>query len=330
MKLVRTSLAAIAIVLAFTQPSFTEGQNYPSHLIVFGDSLSDTGNDLIATTSQFGLEIPPLGMYYQGRFTNGPVAFEYLWAMLRPGALPVMIPSLALGLQALPPDGAVSFAFGGTGSGVQTLTPGNFLAPGLKGQVAMFAASLHNQPAPPNALYAIWTGANDYPAEPFREFLQPEVVVRNIADAIITLHQLGARKILLVNMPEQSAPPEILLEHNKLLRKASVLLGALLPGLEIIQGDVTGLLPSLVPEFEPAVPLVDVLVPPAPGQQLPNSFCLFVAPTTCPTVPTFAPEQKFLFWDAGHPTTAVHERAAERLIDPVLKALRNDAKKLSR
>ena len=326
MKLVRTSLAAIAIVLAFTQPSFTEGQNYPSHLIVFGDSLSDTGNDLIAT-SQFGLEIPPLGMYYQGRFTNGPVAFEYLWAMLRTGALPVALPSLAL--QTLPPDGAVSFAFGGTGSGVQTLTPGNFYAPGLKGQVEMFAGLLNNQAAPSTALYAIWTGPNDYPAEPFREFLQPEVVIRNIAEAIIRLHGLGARKILLVNMPEQSAPPEILLEHNKLLRKASVLLAALLPGLDIIQGDVTGLLPSLVPEFEPAIPLVDVLVPPAPGQ-LPNSFCLFVDPTTCPQVPTFAPEQKFLFWDAGHPTTAVHERAAERLIVPVRKALRLDVRKLSR
>jgi hypothetical protein len=142
MKLVRTSLAAIAIVLALTQPSFTQGQNYPSHLIVFGDSLSDTGNDLIAT-SGFGLEIPPLGMYYQGRFTNGPVAFEYLWAMLR-NAPPVLLPSL--GLSALPANGAVSFAFGGTGSGVQTLTPGGFYAPGLLGQVGMFPR-LAAQPA---------------------------------------------------------------------------------------------------------------------------------------------------------------------------------------
>ena len=326
MNLVRTSLAAVAIVLALTQPSFTEGQNYPSHLIVFGDSLSDTGNDLIAT-SQFGLEIPPLGMYYQGRFTNGPVAFEYLWSLLRDGAPPLMLPSLAL--PALPQDGAVSFAFGGTGSGVLTLTPGNFLAPGLKGQVAMFAAMLNGQPAPPNALYAIWTGPNDYPAEEFREFLQPEVVISNISDAVRTLHALGARKILMVNMPEQSAPPDILLHHNKLLRKASEVLDAQLAGLDIIQADVVGLLPSLIPEFEVAVPLVDVLVPPAPGQQMPNSFCLFIDPTSCPTVPTFAPEQKFLFWDAGHPTTAVHERVAEHLIETVRKALRHDAKKLA-
>ena len=326
MKLVRTSLAAIAIVLAFTQPSFTEGQNYPSHLIVFGDSLSDTGNDLIAT-SGFGLEIPPLGMYFQGRFTNGPVAFEHLWALLRDGAPAYMPPSLAL--PAIPADGAVSFAFGGTGSGVQTLTPGNFLAPGLKGQVAMFAAMLNNQPAPPNALYAIWTGPNDYPAEPFREFLDPQVVVSNIADAVRTLHALGARKILMVNLPERSAPPDILLLHNKLLRKATELLDAQLDGLEIIQADVSGLLSTLIPEFEASVPLVDVLLPPAPGQPFPNSFCLFIDPTTCPQVPTFAADQKFLFWDAGHPTTAVHERVAEHLIGPVRKALRNDAKKLA-
>ena len=322
MKLVRTSLAAIAIVLALTQPSFTQGQNYPSHLIVFGDSLSDTGNDLIAT-SGFGLEIPPLGMYYQGRFTNGPVAFEYLWAMLR-NAPPVLLPSL--GLSALPANGAVSFAFGGTGSGVQTLTPGGFYAPGLLGQVGMFRDLLHNQPPPANALYAIWTGPNDYPAEPWRAFLRPEVVVGNIATAVASLYQLGARRILLVNMPEQSAPPDILAQHNKLLRKAAELLDARLPGLEIILGDVVGLLPSLVPEFEPAVPLVDVIVPPAPGAPYPNSFCLFIDPTTCPIVPTFAPEQKFLFWDAGHPTTAVHERAAELLFEQMRKALRRDVR----
>jgi len=321
MKLVRSSLTAIAIILALTQPSFTDSPNNPSHLIVFGDSLSDTGNDLIAT-SEFGLEIPPLRMYYQGRFTNGPVAFEYLWSMLR-DAPPFMAPSLAL--PALPPSGAVSFAFGGTGSGVQTLTPGGFYAPGFLGQVEMFGESLNDRPAPRSALYAVWTGPNDYPAEPFRQFLQPEVVVSNIAIGVTRLYELGARKFLIVNMPEQSAPPDTLARHNQLLRIASNLL-ARLPGVEIIQGDVVGLLPSLVPEFEPAVPLVDVLVPPAPGA-IPNSFCLFIDPTTCPTVPTFAPEQKFLFWDAGHPTTAVHERAAERLFEPVRKALKIGGKK---
>jgi phospholipase/lecithinase/hemolysin len=323
MKLVRTALAAIAIILALTQPSFTEGQNYPSQMIVFGDSLSDTGNDLIAT-SQVGLQIPPLGMYYFGRFTNGPVALEYLWAMLR-NAPPFMLPSLAL--PALPPGGAVSFAYGGTGSGVQTLTPGGFLAPGLLGQVQMFQASLHNHAAPANALYAIWTGPNDYPAEPWREFLEPEVVVGNIATAVRSLYQLGARKILLINMPEMSAPPDILAQHNSLLHETAELLDKRLGGLQIIEGDVVGLLPSLVPEFEPAIPLVDVLVPPAPGAPYPNSFCLFIDPTTCPTVPTFAMEQKFLFWDAGHPTTAVHERAAEVLFEQVRKALRNNGKK---
>ena len=104
-------------------------------------------------------------------------------------------------------------------------------------------------------------------------------------------------------MPEQSAPPDILAQHNKLLRKAAELLDARLPGLEIIQGDVVGLLPSLVPEFEPAVPLVDVIVPPAPGAPYPNSFCLFI-----------------------DPTTAVHERAAELLFEQMRKALRRDVR----
>src|ERR1700682_2529932 len=55
---------------------------------VFGDSLSDTGNDFIATKFQLGLDpaIPPSesphATYFQGRFSNGPVAFEYVWCAL--------------------------------------------------------------------------------------------------------------------------------------------------------------------------------------------------------------------------------------------------------
>ena len=319
MKLVRTFLVAVAIVLAVTTPSFTQGQHFLSHLFVFGDSLSDTGNDLIAT-SALPVPIPPTQMYYQGRFANGPVTFEYLWSLLRDDAPAFAQPSLSL--TTLPAQGAVSFAFGGTGSGFETLTPGGFYAPGLKGQVAMFAAALNGQQAPEDALYAIWTGPNDYPAEPFRPTLRPIEVVGNIAESVIALHRLGARHILVVNLPDTSAPPETLARHNALLKVTLSLLDSTLRDADIIHGNVTGLLEQLIPEFDPSVALVDVLVPPAPGAPYPNSVCLFVDPSTCPAVPTFAMDAKYLFWDAGHPTTAVHERVAESLLGPLRKALR--------
>ena len=58
---------------------------------VFGDSLSDTGNDLFLMKLQ-KLDPPlppsesPHKTYYQGRFSNGPVAAEYLWGQLRNNA----------------------------------------------------------------------------------------------------------------------------------------------------------------------------------------------------------------------------------------------------
>ncbi len=53
-------------------------------LFVFGDSLADNGNDLLLSTA-LGTDPPvppsasPHKTYYRGRFSNGPVAFEYLW-----------------------------------------------------------------------------------------------------------------------------------------------------------------------------------------------------------------------------------------------------------
>ena len=79
---------------------------------VFGDSLSDTGNVFTVTKLQkIDPPIPPSESphqtYYQGRFSNGPVAVEYLWRQLHDDA------SLAPFLSNQDAAG-VSFAFGGS------------------------------------------------------------------------------------------------------------------------------------------------------------------------------------------------------------------------
>ena len=73
--------------------------------MAFGDSLSDTGNDLIA----FGSPQPP---YYQGRFSNGPNWIDDLAAKL---GVPDPQPSLA---------GGTNYAYGGaTATSVNTGVP---------------------------------------------------------------------------------------------------------------------------------------------------------------------------------------------------------------
>jgi phospholipase/lecithinase/hemolysin len=59
------------------------GQANYNVMYVFGDSLSNTGNDFVASSAQ-GLSpaIPPsptpYATYWKGRFNNGPVAVEHL------------------------------------------------------------------------------------------------------------------------------------------------------------------------------------------------------------------------------------------------------------
>jgi phospholipase/lecithinase/hemolysin len=323
--LIRAAFVAAALCL----PAIAQAQA-PSHLIVFGDSLSDTGNDLLATSAT-PLVLPPPQMYAAGRFSNGPVAFEYLWSLLNGGA-PVIPPSLAV--PALPPQGAVSFAFGGSGSGDFSVSSG-FQVPGLLTQIAMFGALLQGTPAPETALYAIWTGSNDYLTSPGQPRLSPPAVVANIAVGIRTLYGLGARDILVLNVPDFGRGPLVpadqrdlltglSVEHNKLLARTLKTLEKDLPGLTIIEVDVTKVQAAVRRTFDSTVPLVDVLIPVPPGA-VPASLCLSISPETCPAVPTFAPDAEFAFWDSEHPTTAAHQRLAEAVLKAVLKGLRRPA-----
>jgi outer membrane lipase/esterase len=321
---------AVLVAFALFCVSSVARAQAPAQLFVFGDSLSDTGNDLLATLGTPS-PIPPPQMYAQGRFSNGPVTFEYLWSKLA-GVAPFIAPSLAVGV--IPPAGAVSFAFGGAGSDVTTVTHG-LPIPGLRSQVAMFVTALHGQPAPAGALYAIWVGSNDYAKGPGEQILPPTTVVRNIAESIGALYALGARTFLVVNLPDLGREPSVLLDasqreqlsalttaHNKLLARTMRELEKRLPGLTIIDGDAAKFRKRAEHELDATTPLVDTLAPPLPNG-LPASECITVDPATCPAVSSFDPAGQFLFWDNQHPTTAADERFADTLAVAVTRALRH-------
>jgi len=291
----------------------------------FGDSLVDNGNDFILT-QRAGLQpaIPPSrsphAAYFDGRFSNGPVAFEYLWQLLSDNA-----PGSPGGLTALLRDPvnvrhrAIDFAFGGTGTGVLDPTPGGFLAPGLRGQVDLYRTLVARGHAPARALFAIFAGAGDY----FRATpLDPAQSVANIVASLRTLEAIGARTIIVVNLPDLGAIPmfagtpqgaalsQLTAAHNAALAAALDQLQASLPDLQLIPIDVNAVLQQVPPRVNTTLPALDALVPAAPGQP-PTSRCLFIAPQTCPDAPTFDVGGQFLFWDAEHPTTAVHQLLAQ-------------------
>ena len=68
-----TSFAAFVAGMLLAMTSFASAGAY-SNVFVYGDSLSDTGNIYFIT----GHTTPPSPPYYNGRFSNGPLAVEYL------------------------------------------------------------------------------------------------------------------------------------------------------------------------------------------------------------------------------------------------------------
>ena len=302
-------LLVLASVLALTiEPVISKAQAPQINaFFVFGDSLSDTGN-LWLLTKAVGQDpaVPPSETphmtYFQRRFSNGPVAFEYLWDLITSKPGDDVKPFLAT--LKVPQRGAVSFAFGASGTGFLEPVPGPLFVPGLNGQVELFGAALRGKKPPRRALYAIFTGANDYLGTS-DEPLAPPVVVENIVKAVQRLYALGARHVMVLNLPDLGLIPLVPEEvkpawsqltgfHNLLLAQALNGLAASLPDLRLIPVDVFTFTQNLAADADlsPALPY-------------PDAICLFTDPASCTDV-SFDVDPKFFFWDAEHPTTATH------------------------
>lgn len=177
--LIRSALLAAAVA------AVSPAQAYSS-LIVFGDSLSDTGN-VQARANLAGLDVPA-EPYFQDRFTNGPVAVE------------VMAQALAVPL--------TSYAYGGATTGLGNRIPaGNLLdGTGMQSQVNQFIAGLGGAQADAQALYVLWGGGNDLftllenpSADPSAVFAE---AVGNLSNQLGQLYASGARDFFVPLLPD--------------------------------------------------------------------------------------------------------------------------------
>ncbi|KQP12074.1 hypothetical protein ASF45_32230 [Pseudorhodoferax sp. Leaf265] len=305
---------ALVIGFGLTQFSWAGRSNY-QEMYVFGDSLSDTGNAFVATTAQQMVpalppSISPHATYWQGRFTNGPVAAEYLWDLMSRKNGSELAPSLTL--TARVSKAGVSFAFGGSTSGISSLSPLGFTVPGLLGQVQLFNTLLMGKRAPGAALYVVWSGSNDY--------LQgmtstPSNVVGNVAASVRQLYAMGARSFLVPNLADMGITPfaqaqgasaaftQLSQGHNALLSATLASLSQELPGARIVSLDVFALGAALAAagQVSTDLPALEYL---APGTGAVD--CLFRNPATCMNINFSAFLPPFLFWDVMHPTTQIH------------------------
>jgi phospholipase/lecithinase/hemolysin len=291
-------------------------------LYAFGDSLSDSGNVFRLTRGLVALgllpapavppSISPNRSYFNGRFSNGPIVFEYLWRAMRNDDAAAV--RLSIALPSLTGPSAVNFAFGGAQSGMVTTTPGGFPVPGFLGQVEAFRALLRGRTPRSQAAYALWVGPGDYlNFTPAPAPADPRVVVANISTGIQRLYALGARNFVVLNVPDLGLVPviqalgpgvaqqfsQLTAAHNALLNGTLGQLGAVLPGARIVRIDVNGLLQTLPP------------IAPGPGLGI-FGACLLLNPASCPDVP-LNQGQPTIFWDVEHPTTFVHRALGQAL-----------------
>jgi phospholipase/lecithinase/hemolysin len=306
--------------LAWAAPPAHPGSPLYDNLYVFGDSLSDTGNDLALTKAQrISPAIPPSEAphrtYYKGRFSNGAVAVEYLWQSIRNDTKASLTPFFSKKGLAL--KGAVNFAFGGSTSGYISQTPGQFYVPGVLGQIDLFRIVLNKQQSQARTLYLIWTGANDYLAVPPAQVAQPSEVIANITKAVETLYALGARDFMILNLPDLGQTPlaialgpqqadalsALAKAHNDLLVSTHDDLVARLEGTRITLVDIFSITQHLLSKGEVlASPPALAIISPETGAV----DCLFRNPSTCPDVNLTAHTPPVYFWDVMHPTTLVH------------------------
>lgn len=215
------------------------------------------------------------------------------------------------------PAGGLNYAIGGALSDDNNISPLDPNLPGLTQQLDDFTnrLAINGQSANPNALYTLWIGTNDYIQSALPSFPDvtptPTQVVDNTITALEDLIDLGARNILVGNMPDLGLIPladddefvpnnltALSQEHNMLFSEELETLRQSNPGVNLFLFDTYSVFNEIISN--------------------PTSFDLENVTTGCtdtnlfdnpPVSPPLAecsdPDSHF-FWDNQHPTTAGH------------------------
>ena len=263
-------------------------------LYVFGDSLSDSGNDALAIGAAplqviTGNAYIPSQPYASGQFTNGDVWVRDFATTIGLGSFGA--PSLA---------GGGDYAFGGA----RVATDGAGLAPSLAAQTAMFLTP-RGGVAPANALYVLEGGGNDA-----RDVLvaaassaTPNAVIAAAAAAyaaatgalIDQLQAAGAQRIVVWDVPDLGKAPAV----------TALGAGASFLGTSIASAMNSALSARLAVE-SPGVSLFDVFGLEDAIVANPAAFGLVNVTDACGAPSNACDPATAASWDGIHPTAAAH------------------------
>ena len=310
-----------------------------SNLFSFGDSLSDSGNSKSVSQSAKGFTFPP-APYDDGRFSNGPVAVEYLWQIFNPG-------STAFKNSLSPGSQGTNYAIAGSSSGLQNnlelnpavISAGLSTAYNEKGNAWQLKGFEDQNKTfdPDTSLFTVWFFPNDllwynstlpnslpgtYTGNQGPNIAPPigyDFVVGNAINNIVgTITKLadsyGARHFLVPNSPLIGSTPEfagtpqqvglnqISAGFNSLLQTNLNLLSSQRPDLDIIQFQTDDLQLEIL--NNPSLfGFTDV-----------TTRC--ISNMSCVTNSGGAAKDWF-YWDGTHPTTTGHHIFAQRIYQDV-------------
>lgn len=151
-------------------------------LVIFGDSLSDNGNYYRYSKHR----IPAAHSYYQGRYSDGPIWVDELTQLVS--------------AQSKCPARVLDYAFGG--ATVLKNQSDHFT---LRQEMDSYVLS-HPKISPRDTMI-IWIGANDYLAEPEAKDKLVKAVFRQYQCDLKRLIQRGARRIILMSLPDLGLTP---------------------------------------------------------------------------------------------------------------------------
>jgi phospholipase/lecithinase/hemolysin len=211
-----TGVTLIALLAAF--PASDCSAQYTG-LYAFGDSLSDLGNTYNALGGSANDQsiynlidyTASPGRYDAGRWSNGPLWIEHLNNKLGLPALQRNSGTLALA-------SGTNFAYGGATSG-----PGykDFVVANLQTQVASYVTLAGA--ASSTGLCTVWAGGNDVidyiaassPNTPAGINQLATTMATNVATAVTTLYNAGARDFLVANLPALGDKPSYVNTPNQ-------------------------------------------------------------------------------------------------------------------
>jgi phospholipase/lecithinase/hemolysin len=301
MRLNQRLLCLCTLLLAFTAVS-ANAQDYTS-IVIFGDSLSDTGNVAHLTYDKYGVRIPgPYADYTDGRFTDGddtiPAAQKYFGLWIEQYA--AMLPSKPIILDSL--DGGTNYAYGFafTGSGTSVLTLGSTsLSVNVNNIGQQITDYLAAHPViSKRTLFVVWGGAND-----LLNATSTDDVIKADINQLTNIQRLidaGATQFILPNLPPLGLIPRLNGSPTTSVpaTAASVLFNQILnTGLDILR-DLN---------FEKRLRFVRLDVFSLFNQIVacPQSYALTDITSSSQEMPAVDPDT-YLFWDDLHPTTRGH------------------------